>query len=241
MEDLTPRQIEILKAIITEYTETGEAVGSDILDKKFNLGVSPATIRNEMVELAKKNYLKKSYFSSGRLPTSQAFRFYISNLMNEKELSTAEEVAYKSAIWDFRSELHQLLQHATQSLAHKTGMLAVATTSKGDVYYFGVKNALSNKEFWDIDHAQSIFERFDGLTYWTQILEEFKKFEDEILFMFADDEPIWDNIASVFGEFEGPGLKGAIGVIGPRRMRYEVIVPTVRYCTNLIEDIVQKS
>ena len=95
MEDLTPRQIEILKAIITEYTETGEAVGSDILDKKFNLGVSPATIRNEMVELAKKNYLKKSYFSSGRLPTSQAFRFYISNLMNEKEYYRAHELAEK--------------------------------------------------------------------------------------------------------------------------------------------------
>ena len=60
MEDLTPRQIELLKAIINEYTTTGEPVGSDILDKKYNLGVSPATIRNEMVELAKKNILKKN-------------------------------------------------------------------------------------------------------------------------------------------------------------------------------------
>src|SRR3990167_4880843 len=91
MEDLTPRQIEILKAIISQYTDTGEPVGSDVLDKKYNLGVSPATIRNEMVELARKKYLKKSYFSSGRVPTAQAFRFYIKNLLNEKELSTAEE------------------------------------------------------------------------------------------------------------------------------------------------------
>jgi hypothetical protein len=54
MQDLTPRQTEILKTIIAQYTEDGEAVGSEILDKKFNLGVSPATIRNEMVELARK-------------------------------------------------------------------------------------------------------------------------------------------------------------------------------------------
>ena len=53
MDDLTPRQIELLRAIILEYTETGEAVGSDILDKKHKLGVSPATIRNDMVILAK--------------------------------------------------------------------------------------------------------------------------------------------------------------------------------------------
>ena len=68
MEDLTQRQIDILKAIIQEYTESAEAVGSEILEKKYKLGVSPATIRNEMVALAKKGYLKKSHFSSGRLP-----------------------------------------------------------------------------------------------------------------------------------------------------------------------------
>lgn len=52
MEDLTQRQIDILRSIIQEYTETGEAVGSEILEKKYKLGVSPATIRNEMVTLA---------------------------------------------------------------------------------------------------------------------------------------------------------------------------------------------
>jgi heat-inducible transcriptional repressor len=99
MNDLTPRQIELLKAIIAEYTSSGDAVGSDILDKKYKLGVSPATIRSDMVVLSKNGYLKKEYFSAGRVPTPKAFRFYIKNLMHEKELSTAEEVAYKSDIW----------------------------------------------------------------------------------------------------------------------------------------------
>src|SRR3989344_3041960 len=241
MEDLTPRQIELLKAIINEYTTTGEPVGSDILDKKYNLGVSPATIRNEMVELAKKKYLKKEYFSSGRIPTAIAFRFYIKNLLNEKELSTAEEVSSKSDIWDFRKELHQLLQHATHSLARRTNMLAVATTSQGDVYYFGINNVLATKEFWDLDRARSLFERFDEFRFWTNILEEFEKLEEGLLFMFPDEsEPELEGMASVFGEFNTPSLKGAIGVIGPRRMRYEVIIPNVRYFTELIESAMQK-
>ena len=86
MEDLTQRQIDILKVIIHEYTETGTAVGSEILEKKYKLGVSPATIRNEMVELAKKGYLKKNHFSSGRVPSAKGFRFYIKHLMKQKEM-----------------------------------------------------------------------------------------------------------------------------------------------------------
>ena len=102
MDNLTQRQVDILSAIIKEYTDTGMPVGSEILEKKFKLGVSPATIRNEMVELAKKEYLKKTHFSSGRVPSAKGFRFYIKHLMKEKELSTVEEVAYKNSIWDDR-------------------------------------------------------------------------------------------------------------------------------------------
>lgn len=241
MEDLTPRQIELLKAIIVEYTEMGEPVGSDILDKKYKLGVSPATIRNDMVELAKNGYLKKEYFSSGRVPTAKAFRFYIKNLMHEKELSTAEEVAYKSEIWDFRDEVHKLLQHAAHTLARKTRLLAVAITNRGDVYYFGVNNILSNKEFWDIERAQYLFEHFDEMKYWKEIIKKFEEVDEEILYIFADEEdPHADNIASVFAEFEHGDIRGALGVMGPRRMQYESIVPNVRYFSALIENIVNE-
>ncbi len=241
MDDLTPRQIELLKAIIAEYTTTGDAVGSDILDKRYKLGVSPATLRNDMVALSKNGYLKKEYFSSGRVPTPKAFRFYIKNLMHEKELSTAEEVAYKSDIWDFRDEVHKLLQHAAHALAKRTNMLAVATTETGEMYYFGVNNILSNHEFWDIERARYLFEHFDEVKYWGSVLKKFEKSEDEILYIFADEEdPDAQNLASVFAEFTCNGVRGALGVMGPRRMRYEVVVPNVRYFTNLIQETVNE-
>lgn len=241
MQDLTPRQTEILKKIIAEYTEKGEPVGSDILDKKYNLGVSPATVRNEMIELAKKGYLKKEHFSSGRIPTVAAFRFYIRNLMEEKELSTTEEVSYKSDIWDFKDEIHALLQRSTRVLAKRTNMLAAATTNYGDVYYFGVRNMLRQKEFWDVEIACGFLERLDEVGFFTNILDEFNKIENEILFMLGDDNnnaESFENCASVFGEFEGKKIKGAIGVMGPKRMRYDVIVPNVKYFTSLIQSII---
>ena len=241
MDDLSPRQIELLKAIILEFTDCGEAIGSDILDKKYKLGVSPATIRNDMVVLAKNGYLKKEYFSSGRVPTSKAFRFYIKNLMHEKELSTAEEVSYKSDVWDFRHEEHKLLQHAAQALARRTQMLAVATTDKGDVYYFGVNNILATREFWDIERARYLFEQFDQMRYWADIIRRLEKNDDEILFVFAgDDDPQADHIASVFADIKCDNFRGALGVVGPRRMRYDMVVPNIRYFSHLIETIVKE-
>ena len=243
MQDLTPRQTEILKTIIQEYTNTGDAVGSDILDKKYSLGVSPATIRNDMVELAKKDYLKKEHFSSGRLPTAKAFRFYIQNIMEEKELSTADEVSYKSDIWDYRQEIHQFLLNATRVLAKKTNLMAVTTTNLGDVYYFGIDNILANREFRDIERVRSLFEQFDQDSFWSSIMHECQQVENKILFMF-DNELIKereDNLcASVFGEFKGQTIDGVIGVFGPKRMRYETIVPSVRYFTQLINNILEE-
>lgn len=243
MENLTPRQTEILKTIINEYSLTGEPVGSEILDKKYNLGVSPATVRNDMMELAKKGFLKKEHFSSGRVPTAKAFRFYIKNLMKEKELSTAEEVSYKNDIWDYRDQTHRLLQNATKTLADKTNLLAVTTTNFGDIHYFGVNNILSLKEFWNLDLSRNFFDKLDEYSFWNEILNDIKNFENDIAYLLGDEgtkfEPL-DPCAYIFGEFEGEKIKGKIGVLGPKRMRYEQIVPSVRYFTNLIEDILKE-
>lgn len=243
MTDLTPRQTDIVKKIIIEYTQTGEPVGSEILDKKYNLGVSPATVRNDMMALSKAGYLKKEHFSSGRIPTAKAFRFYIQNLMKEKELSTADEVSYKSDLWDHRSELHQLLQTSTRILAKKTNLLAAAVTNEGDIYYFGVNNVLHLKEFWNIDLACDFFARLDELSFYSNILDEFGKIEDEILFLLGEEnikDQSLQETASVFGEFEGKKIKGAIGVMGPKRMHYETIVPNIKYFTGFIKSILEK-
>ena len=98
MIDLTARQIQILRAIIEEFINTAEPVGSDTIDKKFSIGVSPATIRNEMVYLTRQGYLSKTHSSAGRIPTPVALKLYVNELMKEKELSVADEVSAKEKI-----------------------------------------------------------------------------------------------------------------------------------------------
>lgn len=242
MIDLTSRQIDILKAIIKEYTETGQPVGSEILEKKYKLGVSPATVRNEMVQLSKKGHLKKTHFSSGRVPSAVGFRFYIKNLMKEKEMSTNDEVTYKNSIWDERSESHRLLSQATKVLSQRTGLLSLTVTNLGDVYYSGVANILTQPEFFDLDISRSLFERLDQIAFWERILDQCEKVPEDLFFLLGEDDfrdPLFESCASIFGEFTGGKIKGMIGVVGPKRMYYDVVIPQIKYFSGLIEEIVK--
>lgn len=242
MEDLSLRQVDILKVIIKEYSETGVAVGSEILEKKYKLGVSPATIRNEMVELAKKGYLKKNHFSSGRVPSAKGFRFYIKHLMKQKEMSTTDEVSYKNSIWDERSETHKLLSQATKVLSQKTGLLSLVTTNEGDLYYSGVVNLLDESEFVGHDLSRSLFGRLDEYNFWDRILQDFDHVEDEVLCMLGEEDfhdSAFETCASVWGEFHGNKIKGMVGVVGSKRMYYDDIIPQIKYFSKLIEGIIK--
>lgn len=242
MDDLTQRQVEILKAIITEYSESGEPVGSEILEKKYKLGVSPATIRNEMVALAKSGHIKKAHFSSGRVPSSKGFRLYINKLMKEKEMSTADEVSYKNSVWDDRTERHKLLTQATKVLAHKTGLISVATTNSGDMYYSGLANVLKIHEFIDPEIEQYLFERLEEIKYWERILQRLEKYEGDIFYLLGEDDlgdPMYESCASVFAEFESDNVRGIIGVVGPKRMNYDTISPQIKYFSSLLQEIIK--
>lgn len=243
MENLTPRQIEILNLIINEHIKTGESIGSEFLDKKYNLGISPATIRNEMVKLSKKGYLKKQHFSSGRVPTIIGYRFYIKNILKEKDLTTNEEVSCKNDIWDYRTDLPRLLQEATCILAKRTKLLALTTTNSGLVHYFGVNYLLMQKEFFDLELSRNFFERLDEVSFWKDILNGFKETENKIIFLLGEEDLKNRGLgycASIFGEFEGSKIKGVIGVTGSQRMNYETVIPSIKYFTNLIEQIIKE-
>ena len=90
---MSPRQKQILTAIIEQYAEVAVPVGSSLLAKAFN--VSSATIRAEMVELESKGYIRQPHTSAGRIPTDKGYRFYVNNL-TEAEDSQPERGAERA-------------------------------------------------------------------------------------------------------------------------------------------------
>lgn len=241
MADLTQRQLQILKSIIEEYTNTAEAVGSETLEKKYNLGFSPATIRNEMVQLTDLGFLKKPHTSAGRIPTPPALKLYVKELMKEKELSVAEEVSVKERLWDYRDKEEQFLKELTRSLAEKTKTLALAKTNEGELYFAGFANILEMPEFFDIDVTRTLLSAIDELDSFNSIFAQ--SLDDQDIHILLEEElgpKLRGPYGCIFTHFETPRhLKGEVGVLGPTRLNYTHIVPTVRYFRNLIAEIAE--
>ena len=243
MADLTERQTKILKSVIEEYIEAGEAVGSEVLEKKYELGVSPATIRNEMAKLIELGYLKQPHTSAGRIPTKNAFRFYIDHLMEEKKLSVVDEVAAREKIWDSRFDFDQLMKQAVKALSERTRSLAVATTKEGNLYHAGYAHILDMPEFFDIDVTRTVLSMLDEVN---QIQKLFSKsFEEGSMHFLFGEELGYDYLepcGMVFVNFNvGDKNSGSLGIIGSNRLNYAMVVPTVRHFAKLIEELASDS
>jgi heat-inducible transcriptional repressor len=240
MSTLSDRETELLKAIIDEYINSATAVGSETIEKKYpKLGVSPATIRNDMVKLTKLGYLKQPHTSGGRIPTSLGLKFYIDQLMKEKEMSTAEEVAVKDKIWDYRDKMNKLLNEATHTLAEKTKTMAVAATDEGDVYYAGAANILDMPEFYDIELTRAVLTLVDEKGKLQEIIFR-QNVDEDIQIIFGED--LENNnlrpCGFIFSRFEtGSKHVGALGIIGPARLDYSYIIPIVRYVNGLLTEL----
>lgn len=126
--DLTERQLQILQAIISDYVENAEPVGSRSIAKKYNLGVSPATIRNEMADLEEMGYLTHPHTSAGRVPSDKAYRLYVNTLMKKKNLSARDKKLINDRLSASRDEFDATIRHAAQLLSEITHLASFAMT-----------------------------------------------------------------------------------------------------------------
>ena len=123
---LTPRRIEIFKAIVDEYIRTAEPVGSKALQTKYHLPYSSATIRNDMQVLEEMGYLEKTHTSSGRIPSTQGYRFYCENLLSNTDLDKRMEVAIRDAFDASNMNIEEAVHLSCEILSEMTNMTAGA-------------------------------------------------------------------------------------------------------------------
>ncbi len=123
---LTPRRIEIFKAIVDEYIRTAEPVGSKTLQQKYKLPYSSATIRNDMQVLEEMGYLEKTHASSGRVPSTEGYRFYCENLLKSGSIDKKMEVAIRSAFDAANMNIEEAVHQSCAILSEMTNMTAGA-------------------------------------------------------------------------------------------------------------------
>jgi len=237
--ELTERKLQILKAIIKEYTETAEAVGSETLSQKYDLRVSPATLRNEMSDLVEMGYLVKEHVSAGRIPGPNAYRIYIKQLMDEQEIPVVSEVTIKQRVWEQRHDVDHMMRQMVATLADEAQNLAVAVTPDGKVYHAGSVHVLRHPEFYNIDLTRSVLHMLDRAEVLMSVFDSAVQ-EQEVGVLLADEMGL-SGLAQcglIYARFTLPnGQQAQLGVLGPMRLNYARIMPLVRYFKRILDQM----
>ncbi|MBV8727840.1 MAG: heat-inducible transcription repressor HrcA, partial [Candidatus Eremiobacteraeota bacterium] len=133
---LEGRKAYILATIVYEYIATAEPVGSQTLTQKYDLGVSSATIRNEMAELEAGGYLVQPHTSAGRVPSDAGYRAYVDQLMEPEQLPAPERRRIRDELRQASEELGDLIDSTTRMLGRLSNNLAFVVTPPAETQTF---------------------------------------------------------------------------------------------------------
>ena len=141
------RKLEVLRAIVTDYVSSQEPVGSKALVDRHDLGVSPATVRNDMAALEEEGYITQPHTSAGRIPTDKGYRLFVDRLGTVKPLSAAEQRAIQTFL-SGAIDLDDVLHRTVRLLAQVTQQVAIVqypTLSNATVRHVEVVALSSNR------------------------------------------------------------------------------------------------
>ncbi len=240
---MTDRQEKLLLAIIKEFIESAEAVGSVNLVNKYRLDVSSATIRNEMAELMKQGYIQKPHSSAGRVPTLQAYKRFVNSLMEELEDLENYEVApatlIKQQIYASRFDIDEMIYTALNSLYDMTGNVSMALVGNR-VYHTGLARVPTQPEFRQVQELCKLINVLEDRILLKDLFSLQPK-DNSVRVLFGDDTDIdvFKKMVIIYSPVSFYNdREGFIGVIGSVRMDYSKALPAVDFIANTINEIV---
>ena len=130
MEKLTDRQNRILALIVRDHIETAQPVSSQKLVQDYRLDISSATVRNEMVALTERSYLKQPHTSAGRIPTEQGYRYFVRQLMGQTELPLATQRMITHQFYQTKGDIEAWMRLAASVLAHQSQAASIVTVPR---------------------------------------------------------------------------------------------------------------
>jgi len=227
---MTPRQEQILHAIVETYAGTAEPVGSLALCQKF--ATSSATIRAEMAALEAMGYIMQPHISAGRVPTDKGYRAYVNSLDHPQPNRHHEQALarrIKSA-----GEIERAIKNAVESLAHVTQNLGLGTIG-GNLYLSGMASLFAHPEFSGGSQAYEVARLLDSLEEW---LTEAAPATPVSVYI-GRENPVGRSSGAtlIISRFESPySNRSYIGVLGPTRQNYGPVIGLVGYTGKLLEE-----
>ncbi len=222
-------------AIIKEFMGDAEEVGSLSLVEKYHLGVSSATIRNEMVKLMQLGLLEQTHSSSGRLPTDQALRLYVSEMLGRNVINPLMSIEIRQGIFRDRFSKDIVIKSVLHILSKETDSVVFLILDE-DIRYYGLANLLSFDEFQSIEKIRSIVNILEDEVFLKNITEKYSGSGVSLLIGGESGVGTLQDCAMAFTKIPFWGRDtGYVGVLGSKRMDYSKVIPALKEVKSSLE------
>ncbi len=212
---ISERKKFILQTIIKEYVKTAQPVSSGILVEKYKLNVSPATVRNKMMELEEEGYIYQPHTSAGRVPTELAYRLELEDKKKNKELRETEIKILEEVF--AHDELS--LKKTAKKIAEISDSAVFWAFHKNDLYYTGLSNLFAQPEFKQVDAVQDFSAVIDRME---EIIDDiFEELEEKEQVLIGSKNPFGNFLSTVLVKYKNKNKTGILGILGPMRMNYD--------------------
>lgn len=224
---MTERKQQLLKLVIEHYIATAEPVGSKFLVEQEGLGVSGATVRNELRDLEEEGFLTHPHTSAGRIPTELGYHLYVTELMSVDKVRKAQKEQFDDIIKTLEPGMHAMKQMAKQlaELANNAVIIGFGTES---VYYTGISNLFAQPELKDYAQSVNISVMFDQCEEKMPLLHE--RIENEPTVLIGKDNPLGAFCSTIATHM---GDNNVLMLVGPIRMDYAKNIGVVEYIHSL--------
>lgn len=233
---MNERHSKILAAVIGEYTKTGLPVGSSVLVDVYGLDVSGATVRGDMVVLEQAGMLYQPHTSAGRIPTDVGYRYFVEEIMADRELSKREQQSLQRELLKLKAQNIRLMRTTAKLLSTVSGYAAVIVNAQtGESAEFGLRNLMAQVDAENIDDLCRIAETLDYIDEKCDTLMEELDSDETQIFIGAEN-PISKakNYSMVVSRYEQNGEAGIIALIGPKNMKYNKNKSLINYVKKLL-------
>lgn len=214
------RQFDLLKTIIEAYIDRAEPIGSQLIVEQYHFPVSSATVRNQMRDLEGQGFLEQPHTSSGRIPTEQAYQWYVDHGLDPEEESA---LAHGRRIQELRDAVvdddpFEQLKRLTRAIADRSDEAVIAAQEPGRVYYSGMSHLFAKPELLDpqlVKDCSLILDRLEQ--FLPSMMSEHAPQHVEI--RIGHNNPFCDRLSTVMVRLptDPPTV---IAVWGPMRMNY---------------------
>lgn len=212
------RKNKLLKVIVDEYVDSADPVGSTLLVEKYGLDVSPATVRNEMMELEKDEYIYQPHTSAGRIPTEKGYKYYVDNFLKKGGISQSVKNKFKAALEDKNFSEETKIKNIAKILAQDSNEAVIIAFEAMNIYYTGISNLFSQPEFYEHRLVCNLSEVIDGMD--KVIYQCYNRIESKENILIGRENPFSNVCGSVMAKFNFADKNILMCILGPMRMDY---------------------